>query len=327
MPIANIAWVLEGSRRFCDQAGATFGAYPMHEVLHHPQAADVLRLFKTYALDISFEPIPTDGVALARRDDWQSLLEAAQACGTKTLWFAVHGIDEVHDRMVNCSGAYQGIITAVKRARAMGLRCGSNVFISRACLPQFRPLMDSLQAIGFDELFFHIANYYAHARERHYHGTYRPELEEALPYAEEIRQRSVVCKEQWASLSEHTEAAWYHKAMASGVDRKEWTFPLPTGLVELVVRPDLSAYRGIAGIYGTSYGNLRSDPIATVLGRAMADGETTDSLPLYFSAPSIPPPAEAAQKVGNPDGQKLYFHAADVYTRWLDLALEAYRRY
>jgi len=197
MPVADIAWVLEGVRRFCDQAGAIFGAYPMHEVLHHPQAAEVLKLFKTYAPDESFEPIPTDGVALARRDDWQSLLEAA----------------------------------------------------------------------------------------------------------------------------------WYRKALASGVDRKEWTFPLPTDLVELVVRPDLSAYRGIAGIYGTSYGNLRSDPIATVLGRAMADGETTDSLPLYFSAPSIPPPAEAAQKVGNPGGQKLYFHAADVYTRWLDLALEAYRRY
>jgi len=327
MPVVDIAWVLEGARRFCDQAGVVLGAYPMHEVLHHPQAAEVLRLFKTYTSDEPFEPIATDSVSLARRDDWQSLLEAAQACGTKTLWFTVHGMGEVHDRMVNCAGAYQGIITAVKRARAMGLRCGSNVFISRACLTQFRPFMDSLQAIGFDELFFHIANYYAHARERHYHGTYRPELEEALPYAEEIRQRSVVCKEQWASLSEHTEAAWYHKAMASGVDRKEWTFPLPTGLVELVVRPDLSAYRGIAGIYGTSYGNLRSDPIATVLGRAMADGETTDSLPLYFSAPSIPPPAEAAQKVGNPGGQKLYFHAADVYTRWLDLALEAYRRY
>jgi len=197
MPVADIAWVLEGVRRFCDQAGAIFGAYPIHEVLHHPQAAEVLKLFKTYAPDESFEPIPTDGVALARRDDWQSLLEAA----------------------------------------------------------------------------------------------------------------------------------WYRKALASGVDRKEWTFPLPTDLVELVVRPDLSAYRGIAGIYGTSYGNLRSDPIATVLGRAMADGETTDSLPLYFSAPSIPPPAEAAQKVGNPGGQKLYFHAADVYTRWLDLTLEAYRRY
>jgi len=115
--------------------------------------------------------------------------------------------------------------------------------------------------------------------------------------------------------------------VASGADRKEWTFPRPTGLVELVVRPDLSAYRGRAGTYGTSYGNLRSDSIATVLERAMADGETTNLLSPYFAAPSIPSPAEAAQKVGNPDGQKLYFHAADVYTRWLDLALEAYRRY
>jgi len=327
MPVVDIAWVLEGARRFCDQAGVVLGAYPMHEVLHHPQAAEVLRLFKTYTSDEPFEPIATDSVSLARRDDWQSLLEAAQACGTKTLWFTVHGMGEVHDRMVNCAGAYQGIITAVKRARAMGLRCGSNVFISRACLTQFRPFMDSLQAIGFDELFFHIANYNAHARGRRYHDTYQPDLEEALPYAEEIRQRSVVCKEQWASLSERTEAAWYYKAVASGADRKEWTFPRPTGLVELVVRPDLSAYRGRAGTYGTSYGNLRSDSIATVLERAMADGETTNLLSPYFAAPSIPSPAEAAQKVGNPDGQKLYFHAADVYTRWLDLALEAYRRY
>ena len=83
MPIADIAWVLEGTRRFCDQAGIVFTAYPMHEVFHHPQAADVLKLFKTYTSDEPFEPIPTDGVSLAQRDDWQSLLETAQACGTK----------------------------------------------------------------------------------------------------------------------------------------------------------------------------------------------------------------------------------------------------
>ncbi len=326
MPIADIAWVLENVKRFCVQENIVFTAYPMHEVFHHPQAVEVLKLFKNYASDTSFELITTDGVSIVQRDDWQFLLETAQACGTKTLWFAIHGKDDVHDKIVNYPGAYQSIGTVVERAHSMGFRCGSNILISRACLPEFHSFMSSLQAMGLDELSFEIAVYNAHKRGRYYDEIYRPTLDELLPYADEIQKQTVWWKKEWGSLPERTEAAWYEKVLSDNIDSKEWTFP-PRNAVGVVVRPDLSVYGGKAGIYGAYYGNLRSDTIKIVLQRAMADGETTDDGPIYFSVPKIPLPVEAARQGGNPNSQKVHLWAGDIYIKWLDMALKAYRRY
>lgn len=78
----------------------------------------------------------------------------------------------------------------VARARVMGFRCGSNILISRACLPQIQAFLDALQTIGLDELGFEIAIYNAHRRGRYYHEKYRPTLDEVLPYAADIHQLS-----------------------------------------------------------------------------------------------------------------------------------------
>ena len=45
MPVGDVAQVLEQPHTFCDERGLGFGAYPMHELAAHPQAAEVLRLF------------------------------------------------------------------------------------------------------------------------------------------------------------------------------------------------------------------------------------------------------------------------------------------
>lgn len=73
MPITDIAWVLEEVKDYCDHAGIACTFYPMHEVLHHPKAAEVLDLFKNHSSDTRFKLITTDGVSLARRDDMTRL--------------------------------------------------------------------------------------------------------------------------------------------------------------------------------------------------------------------------------------------------------------
>ena len=59
MPLSDITLVLEQTYRFCDEHGLRFGAYPMHEVAAHPQAADVLRLFAGHVGAAEFEPLAT----------------------------------------------------------------------------------------------------------------------------------------------------------------------------------------------------------------------------------------------------------------------------
>ena len=137
---------------------------------------------------------------------------------------------------------------------------------------------------------------------------------------------SQIWKEEWNSLPERTEVAWYRKVMEGELDSKEWAFP-PRNLISLVIRPDMSVYRGKAGIYGASYGNLRSSTVEAVVKMAIANGETTDECPIYFSVTEAPKPVEAALVGGDPDSQKVHLFPRDAYTKWLDVALAAYRRY
>jgi DUF1680 family protein len=71
MPVADVAWVLNQTHRFCDDHAISFGAYPMHELAAHPQTAEVLRLFADHVGAAEFEPLATTGVPLAVRQDWQ----------------------------------------------------------------------------------------------------------------------------------------------------------------------------------------------------------------------------------------------------------------
>jgi hypothetical protein len=43
-----------------------------------------------------------------------------------------------------------------------------------------------------------------------------------------------------------------------------------------VCRPDFDVYSGLAALYRTRHGNLRTDGVATVLGRALERGSERD---------------------------------------------------
>jgi len=66
MPVEDVAWVLEQAHRFCDAHGLGFGAYPMHELAAHPQAAELLRLFADHVGAAEFEPLSTHRSAAGR---------------------------------------------------------------------------------------------------------------------------------------------------------------------------------------------------------------------------------------------------------------------
>jgi hypothetical protein len=148
MPVHDVAWVLEQARRFCDDHGLGFGAYPMHEVAAHPQATELLRLFADYVGGAEIEPLATTGVPPATSEDWQELLAAAASLGTTTVWVAFHGLGVEHDRQGNRPGAFSETCLAVQRAHAAGLRAGCNVFLTTANAGQAERLFGGGAAAG-----------------------------------------------------------------------------------------------------------------------------------------------------------------------------------
>jgi hypothetical protein len=318
MPVADVAWVLEQAHRFCDAHGLGFGAYPMHELAAHPQAAELLRLFADHVGAAEFEPLSTTGVPLAVREDWRELLAAAAALGTTTVWVAFHGVGIEHDRQVNRSGAFTETCLAVQRVHAAGLRAGGNVFLTTANISQAERLLGALERLQLDGMAWLPATFYPTPRGRR-NERLRPQLSDLLPLADRIRQASSLGVEAWADLAGHTEAAWVGRALAG-----EWpTWARHDGeVLELVCRPNLDLHTGVAGWYLTRHGNLRTDGPSAVLGRALQQGGRSFEA-LWFGSDPLPPVAELAARHGHSDGQRVHFSADSARYLWLDRARQA----
>lgn len=320
VPVGDVAFVLEQAHRFCGEHGLAFGAYPMHEVAAHPQAAAILRLFAGHVGAAEFEPLTTTGVPLATRQDWAELLTAAAQLGTTTVWVAFHGVGAEHDRQVSRPGAYAETCLAIQRVHDAGLRAGCNIFLTKTSAPQAGQLIKDLRRLRIDQTYWSAAAYYPSPRQRR-NEHLRPEVADLQPIATRIPQLSHLCDEVWSNLEAHTEAAWVRRALAG-----DWPAePRPNGqFLELVCRPNLDIHTGQAGWYRERHGNLRRDGAQAVLTRALAQGsQPTDAL--WFDLHPLPGVAEAAAQHGNPRGQAVHFTASSVRYLWLDRAQRARR--
>jgi hypothetical protein len=318
MPVDDVAWVLEQAHRFCDERGLGFGAYPMHELVAHPQAAELLGVFADHVGAAGFEPLSTTGVPLALREDWQELLAAAARLGTTTVWVAFHGLGVEHDRQVNRPGGFTETCLAIQRVRAVGLRAGANVFVTTANVGQAERLLEALGRLQVDQTAWEPATYYPTPRGRRIERL-RPGSSELMPLADRIGQLSPFHADAWANLEAHTEAAWVARALAG-----DW----PSQLAELepraggqglplVCRPSLDVHTGVAGRYCERHGNLRSDGAQAVLGRALQQGgRSIDAV--WFGQDRLPAVKELAARYGDPAGQGLHFTEASIRYLWLD---------
>ena len=325
MPLADIERIVEQGQRFCAENGLAFNPFPMHELMAHPDAARLLALFNDLE-EGRFEPFTTTGVPRGTPVDWRELLEAAQAIGTTTLWLAFHGVGEGHDRGVNRKGAFAETSLAVRRAHSLGMRCGCNAMLTKENVGAFDQYVQALQEIEMDEILWDVADYRPTPRGRRYE-TSRPEVSDLLSLVERIVETQAFGKEWWKELETHTEAAYVRQALETeDAGDPAWTQPDPEDNVQLVCLGKLDVHSGWAGYHGKFHGNLGRDEAAAVLGRGIAHGPVTYD-DLCFSAADLPTVRELAERVGDPQGTKVYPRTGSMRLRWLDLALAAYRRY
>jgi hypothetical protein len=281
----------------------------MHEVAAHSRAADVLRLFADRVGAHEFEPLSTTGVPLALREDWRELLDTARDLGTTTVWLALHGAPAEHDRVVIRPGAYAEMKVAAARIHAAGLRVGCNVFVTKTNLERFGELIDAVDALDLDEESWEPAAFYPTRRGRR-HGVLQPDLDDLEPVAERVHARTSLWRREWPRLPELAEAAWTRRAIAG-----DWPSTNGAPAARLVCRPSLDLHAGNAGLYGTSYGNLRVDG-AAAFRRAIAAGAVGDD-ELFFGPRAVPPLSELAERHGRADGREVHFTAASMRNRWL----------
>src|SRR5262249_15065945 len=272
--------------------GLTVDGYPMHEVAAHPQAAQIMRLFRDL-WNVVENPVPTTGVPLATRDDWREFLETLLSIGTRTLWFAFHGADEVHDRAVLREGAYRESLRAIELTRQTEMRAGCNLFVTRENVRQFDRLVVDLQQSGVQEIIPCLYGFLPNARGRR-SELLRPEWQDVQALVEKLEAipETAFWRRFWYELPQRHTESWYVQQALAGTWPDEEKFPLR---YSLVCRPNLDVYRGFAGQYIKRYGNLRRDGVDRVLELALTDGPSSDD-ELWFPGEQLLPVQELAAR-------------------------------
>ncbi|MDQ6918618.1 MAG: hypothetical protein M3Z98_04575 [Candidatus Dormibacteraeota bacterium] len=319
MAVGDAAFVLETVHEWCAANGVRFGAFPMHEVAAHPQAASLIRLFSGHDwVRAPFQPFTTTGVPLATRDDWREVLAAATAAGATMAWVAFHGFGSEHDRMVARRGAFEETCLAIERVHSAGLEVGCNVFLTNANAGRFPELAATLSRLEVEQECWLPAASYPHTRSRRYERL-RAGLDDLRPFAVEIAARGDWYRKQWTELDHWTEEAWVRRALTGDWPRHR------RGDGEeayLVCRPNLDVHFGRAGLFGERFGNLRADGVEGTMRRALrARGRSLDEL--WFRPEQLLTPAELAARCGEPEGTALHFDAGSIRYLWLDRASAA----
>ena len=325
MPLKDIERVLKAADCFCRAEGIKFeqhSPFPVHEILTHPDALKVMQLFNEYnpAHIRTFEPLTTPGPLLAIRHDWEEILNGAKELGTEVMWFALHGIGEVHDRLVKQKDAFAKIVIAIDRAKSVGLYCGGNVFFSTENLHQIPQIIEFCQSKLDAPVSYEVATYCPTPRLRAYED-FRPTLAQLAPYAARIDE-AATWRRIWVDLEKYTEASFVRQALnPEQAEKVEWTRNNPNR-ISLICRNNLDLHTGDASIsaYGPCHGNLGRGNMQETFRKAARLGPLSFEQ-LYFPGKHIPPVSELAAKWGDPQGQKIYSDPTPMFLRWLDVAL------
>jgi hypothetical protein len=94
--------------------------------------------------------------------------------------------------------------------------------------------------------------------------------------------------------------------------------------IALVCRPNLDVHAGLAGLYRTRFGNLRTDGVEAVLEGALAHGRRSDDA-LWFDLDPLPDPAELAAGHGDPASLRVHPGSVSAGRLWLDRATASRR--
>ena len=312
----DIERVLEEGARFCGVEGLRFHPFPMHEVLMHPDALKLIRLFYSYA-GVKLK-LGTSGHALAQRADWEEILNGLKELGTTTLWFAFHGLDDVHDRVANHKGAFRDTITTIERAKSIGLWCGTNLFLTSASAHQIPDILQFFRNVGIDEFSAEVARYNPHPRGRAYEAL-RPELDQLLPHAQSMAEATGWHKDFWSNLEQHTEAYYINAALTKQEPELTWFQPNPNR-INVFCRTNMDVHSGLGPSNGPCHGNLRTDDAHATFANALNAWPVSEQ-ELVYPGVLIFSPLELARQWGDPQGSKVYMNELGLYVRLLDVAL------
>jgi len=276
----------------------------------HPRFLELKAFEMAFLVErLRYNLLSTSGYGLARLDDWHPAYEELMAMGFEGIGYAIHGLEEGHDWFVRRKGAYRDLMTAVKRAREVGMTLSVHIYPTKRNLDTFKQVVIEAKSMAGESanLMIGTAAFYANERLREYEATLRiskaegERIAEVLPMAQEMCQKTEAIFAQHLASEGKKACPYSHESGGKG--------PAERSLGRLQVTPDFDVSEVFHTRANISHGNLKRDGMEVVW-QSIVDA----------AIPGIPEPEELANRYGDftsdllhPTGDSVYMKLCDKY--------------
>jgi len=309
-----------------EQYGFEINLYLDYEPLLHPDICEILRITHERFHDyFRISTIPTTGIPIAIRSDWEDVLETLQAVGIKQLELTLHGTEQIQNKATSHSGAFELQSTAIRRARAYGFDIALNLMVTKDMLQQFEETMEIVHCIDPNSKRAVIPAYEPIPRLRRFEE-HRADLEDIEPFREDL---AYLCdeskeKEYWRTVDKYAEQNVLSDVLTHPEDYPSFASleaKMPSWVFVTVV-PGLDMYYGNVGLYHRKLGVL-SAKSSEHLAEHIRPLKPNYQFGGFYNVQSLPAPVDVARRSGDPGSGKLYNTVEAVFFRWLDLIARA----
>lgn len=295
------------------------------EPMNHPEIVEILNLTQTIEGFTLPSSIPTTGIPIARRHDWEQVLATYRDAGVQHLEFTLHGPEEIHDRALSRPGAFREHQQAVRRARRKAFETRLNLMVSQPMLGHFQETMEIVEENDYDVKRAAVPSYAPNKRLRAFERI-RPGLPDLRPHQAffiDFCDEDAQGQAYWKKLPESTEGKAYREMLSgeTGIASYQDMIDNLPAWYFVTVGPGRDIWYG-NGFHRTH--NLGQ------IGKTAPDDLLEKILGLYpnyafgghFPLGLLPPPRKVAENVGDPNGQRVYHRKDEIHMMWLDKMLE-----
>lgn len=135
-----------------------------NEVFNHPNAVEILECVEKTYKNNYFHHGSTTGIAFLNHPKQEELFDILKRNNWKTVSFAIHGIHETHNQIVNSDIGLESIIKACKLFKENDFEVWISLMVTKKLANELEELSVLLEQIEFDNILPVIPDYFPTAR-------------------------------------------------------------------------------------------------------------------------------------------------------------------
>ena len=292
--------------------------WPLMELFYHEKPIEVWSFLRSAEIgNEAFQEteegrlVITDGWRLGRDPGTPKLLADFREAGLRHVWFTLAGLRQTHDDLCRRPGAFDAIVTAMKRCRQAGIETGANIIVTTRNTSEIAELGALVRRLDGERF---VPTYPFCWRVEPEHANLQPEPENLVGLPPEGLDVNWGYRDFWSDPEAFTEGALVRRAIEAG--EGEAVAGSEKRRLHLWVWPNLDLLvNDSRPVPSQRLANLNSDPPEKVY----------EALINLEWPPDPPSEAELARRYGDRKSRKVFYGTPDYHNglgtvrqKWLE---------